>query len=96
MTPVIAAASTHTGDSGAILIAALFAAVTYLISCAIWPFRSCRNCGGLGRFRSPSGRAWRNCHACKGTGGKVRLGRRAWTYLTRTHDRAHRSRRDQS
>jgi hypothetical protein len=96
MTPVIAAASTHTGDSGAILIAALFAAVTYLISCAIWPFRSCRNCGGLGRFRSPSGRAWRNCHACKGTGGKVRLGRRVWTYLTRTHDRAHRSRRDQS
>ncbi|MGI5225726.1 hypothetical protein [Actinoallomurus sp. CA-142502] len=87
MTPVIAAASHHDGGPGTLIVGALIAAVLYLAACAIWPFRSCTKCDGLGRFRSPSGRAWRTCRRCNGSGAKVRVGRRIWSYLARTHDR---------
>jgi DnaJ-class molecular chaperone len=57
----------------------------YLTTCAVWPFRNCRKCGGTGRFRSPMGRAWRPCRRCKGTGARIRLGRHIWNYLRRLH-----------
>jgi hypothetical protein len=75
-------------DSPQLWLAGLVAAAGYAISCAIWPFRACRRCGGIGRFRSPSGRAWRNCRSCRGTGAKIRLGRRIYTALKHTHNRA--------
>lgn len=87
MTPVIAAASHSASGTGTFILTALIATAVYAAACVIWPFRSCRNCGGLGRFRSPSGRAWRNCRRCNGTGAKIRLGRRVLTYLARTHQR---------
>jgi hypothetical protein len=46
----------------------------YVIACWIWPFAACRKCDGAGKFASPSGRAWRNCKRCKGSGKRVRGG----------------------
>jgi hypothetical protein len=65
----------HSGTGTLLLLAALVA-VGYLIHCAIWPFRACRNCRGTGRILAPSGRAWRTCRACKGTPARLRFGRR--------------------
>jgi hypothetical protein len=60
----------------------------YLIACRIWPFTFCRKCEGVGRFASPSGRAWRPCRRCKGSGSHVRTGRRLLTWLSNTTDNA--------
>jgi hypothetical protein len=53
----------------------------YVIACWIWPFAACRKCEGAGKFRSPSGRAWRNCKRCKGSGKRVRGGVRVAEWL---------------
>jgi hypothetical protein len=59
----------------------------YAVHCAWWPFAACRTCDGAGKFRSKSGRAWRRCRRCKGSGERVRVGRRLWTWLVaRKHD----------
>ena len=54
--------------------------VGYLIACWAWPFGSHWWCDGSGKRRSPSGRAWRNCKGCGGSGRKVRLARRVWIF----------------
>ena len=84
MTLLLATAN-HTDQSGAgwILLAVL-AAAGYLAHCVSWPYRSCRNCDGAGRFRSPSGRAWRYCNHCSGKGAQLRTGRRLWTHIKNT------------
>lgn len=56
-------------------------ALVHAFACWWWPYTSCRRCGGGGRFRSPTGKAWRHCGKCKGSGSRVRLGRRMWTKL---------------
>jgi hypothetical protein len=48
----------------------------YAVQCLIWPFASCRGCGGSGKHRSPSGRTFRSCHRCGGSGRHLRLGRK--------------------
>ncbi len=48
----------------------------YIVTCLVWPFASCRKCGGTGRFASPSGRAWRDCRRCDGRGRRLRTGYR--------------------
>lgn len=53
----------------------------YVVACLIWPFAACLKCKGGGRFRSPTGKAWRLCRRCKGSGTRVRVGRRLWTWL---------------
>jgi hypothetical protein len=53
----------------------------YVGACAFWPFAACRKCDGAGKFRSPSGRAWRNCKRCKGSGKRVRRGVRVAEWL---------------
>ncbi len=81
MSPLLATAS-HTGPNlGAWLLLAVLAAADYLLHCVIWPYRACRKCDGAGRFRSPSGRAWRYCNRCGGKGAQLRPGRRVWTHL---------------
>ena len=87
MTLIVVAASDSGTDSGSFALLAVIAALAYVVHCLIWPFRACRKCGGAGRFRSPSGRAWRYCDACGGRAAQVRLGRRVWTYLTNTRNR---------
>jgi hypothetical protein len=50
----------------------------YALACALAPFGACTRC----RHTDPL------CRACDGTGRRVRLGRRAWTYLRALHDHA--------
>lgn len=59
--------------------------VGYLLACWIWPFAACRRCDGDGKFRSPSGKAWRPCRKCRGTGARLRIGRRVWNYIRQLH-----------
>ncbi|MGH3682065.1 MAG: hypothetical protein ACRDT2_17655 [Natronosporangium sp.] len=56
------------------LILAVLAGL-WLLSCAIWPYTACGRCSG-GKRHSPSGEAWRNCRSCRGSGKKIRPGRR--------------------
>jgi hypothetical protein len=56
----------------------------YLAACAIWPFTACSRCDGNGKRRSPSGKAWRPCRRCGGTGARLRLGRRVYNHLRST------------
>jgi hypothetical protein len=66
-------------DGFVLLVLAVGAwAVGYGLACWIWAFKPCRVCSGLGRRPSPSGRAFRVCWWCKGTGRRLRLGR--WIY----------------
>lgn len=62
------------------------AALWYVIHCAFWPFAACWRCGGDGKFRSGSGRSWRRCRRCKGSGERVRLGRRIWDAIRQRRD----------
>lgn len=64
----------------AITLAAFLAAVTlgYAFACWVWPFKACRKCGGDGKRRSPSRKAFRLCRRCDGTGRRLRAGR--WIY----------------
>ncbi|GGT58145.1 hypothetical protein GCM10010177_13150 [Actinomadura citrea] len=88
MHTLYAATATATGTPAPMLILlAIIGTAVYLVSCFIWPFRPCSRCDGAGRFRSPSGRAWRYCHRCSGKGAQLRAGRRILTYLGNTRDR---------
>jgi cytochrome c oxidase assembly factor CtaG len=50
---------------------ALALALPYTLACALVPFGACRRCHRTDPL----------CRACDGTGRRVRLGRRFWTYL---------------
>jgi hypothetical protein len=63
----------------------LLAAAVYLLACWIWPFAACQRCDGLGRFHSPSGKAWRRCRRCKGTGERLRTGHRVVNAIRRAY-----------
>jgi hypothetical protein len=65
----------------AAVVLAVIAALFYGAACALWPYTDCGRCEGRGKFRSPSGKAWRRCRKCKGSGDRIRLGRRMWTRL---------------
>jgi len=67
-----------------LLTALVLVTVCYAVACWVWPFTACRRCHGLGKRRSPSGRAWRYCHRCKGTGARLRTARRIYHHLTHT------------
>ncbi len=81
-------AATHGHNSVGVFLLALIAATLYIAACVIWPYRNCHRCRGIGRFHSPSGRAWRPCRWCGGTGAKLRAGRRIYTALKNTYNRA--------
>lgn len=81
MSPLLATANYTAHTLGTWLLFATLAAVGYLVHCVIWPYRACRKCEGAGRFRSPSGRAWRYCNRCGGKGAQLRSGRRVWTHI---------------
>lgn len=87
-------AATATGDgpgAGFWLRLAAFAAVAavlYAGACVFWPFTACGKCKGSARFKSPTGKNWRRCNRCKGTGGRVRTGRRILDWLNITAQKA--------
>ena len=68
-----------------LLLAGLVAAPVYLGLCWLWPFTACRRCHGLGKKRSPFGRAHRHCWHCDGTGERLRIGRHVLNYLRSIH-----------
>ena len=61
----------------------------YAALCAEAPFGRCRHCRGFGFLihKTRSGRLVRgkNCRRCDASGIRLRLGRRAWNFWTRTH-----------
>ncbi len=67
---------------------ALLWAGCYALACWIWPFTACRKCGGAGRHKSPSGKAWRKCRRCKGSATRIRTGRRIFDWLKVTSKEA--------
>uniref|UniRef100_UPI003F498398 hypothetical protein n=1 Tax=Amycolatopsis sp. CA-293810 TaxID=3239926 RepID=UPI003F498398 len=54
-----------------------FAALTliYLAYCWCYPYTACGNCKG-GKHFTADGEYWRKCRRCKGSGTKIRLGRK--------------------
>jgi hypothetical protein len=86
---ILAAGQQTGGGTGTLVLLAVLAGAGYLIACWIWPFRACRRCQGAGRFRSPSGRAWRHCRKCGGRGAQLRTGRRIWIWINHTRNGDH-------
>ncbi len=71
-----------------LFIAGLVWLACYTFACWFWPFAACKKCDGQGRFKSPSGRAWRRCPRCKGTATRLRTGRRIFNWLHVTKEEA--------
>lgn len=71
-----------------LIVAGSIAAAGYAVACWIWPFANCPRCHGSGKHRSPSGRAFRRCRRCKGTGARLRTGRRVANYFQGKRDRS--------
>lgn len=60
-------------DPGVRLIIVLaLAAGIYVVSGLIWPYTACSACTG-GKHASPTGKNWRSCGRCAGSGKKLRL-----------------------
>jgi hypothetical protein len=72
-------------------LALIIVALGYAWSCAVYPYRPCRSCRGLGHFRSPILRAIRLCRRCSGTGRTLRAGRRAYNAAVRARRAIRRS-----
>lgn len=81
----LVAAASPSFPWGTFALMALIWAGGYFIACAVWPWTAHKHCKGTGKRRSPSGKNWGNCRGCGGSGKKVRLGRRIWTYASNTH-----------
>ncbi len=73
----------HAAPAIPLALIALAVTLCYAVGCWIWPFRNCRKCAGLGKKRSPSGRAFRLCRRCQGTGRRLRAGRWIYNHLAR-------------
>lgn len=86
MSPLLTATTTAEHSPWPLIVlAGLAALAVYLVACWIWPFATCENCKGTGKLHSPTGRAWRACRPCKGTGGQLRVGRRIIDLVNRLH-----------
>ncbi len=57
-------------------LTALALAAAYALACALVPLGACARCHASDPL----------CRACDGTGRRVRLGRRVWTYLRGLYD----------
>lgn len=71
MNPLSTAAS-------ALVLITLLITFGYILACWADPFPKCSTCTGSGRRRIRGGRAWRDCRRCRGTGHRLRLGRRIY------------------
>jgi hypothetical protein len=58
-------------DSTTRAVLAVFVGV-YMLSGLLWPYTACSACAD-GKHASPSGKNWRSCGKCDGSGKKVRL-----------------------
>ena len=79
------AASVHTaGQVATVALIVTIAVAFYLFTCLVWPFGKCRRCKGLGKLKSPFGKAYRHCGKCDGSGLRVRLGRHVINHIRAT------------
>jgi hypothetical protein len=100
MTLTTAATSTNMPEMSVVLFAgiALFVTVGYAVGCWIKPFTVCHRCAGSGtaapttldrlRGRVTSPRALRgrpDCRHCRGSGLRLRIGRRLVNHIHRIH-----------
>lgn len=76
---------------GFLLLVLIVVALGYAWSCAVYPYKACRSCRGVGDFRSPILRAIRLCRRCDGTGRTLRAGRRAFNATVRARRAIRRS-----
>jgi hypothetical protein len=105
VTLTVAATSTNTPGMSVIpfILFALIVTVGYGLACWLKPFALCHRCKGKGssarrlsdRLRyGPAGkpraaRSLPDCPRCRGTGLRLRIGRRAANHLIRLHRRSH-------
>lgn len=90
MAVLLAATATPDVDlSGPLTLLLIVVTVGYLLVCAAFPFRRCRHCGGAGRFHGGFG-GIRLCGRCRGTGLRLRAGRRVWNAFARWRGEARR------
>lgn len=70
--------------SGTLLVALIAFALAARAAYRVWryPFTPCRRCNG-GRRWAPTGRTYRRCARCGGSGEKLRLSRRLWNWYQR-------------
>lgn len=59
-----------------LLLLVIAAAVIWMVSLYVYPFRVCRRCGGTGHKRGSTWRRLGLCPRCTGTGRSQRLGSR--------------------
>lgn len=62
------------------------AATGYAALCWLKPFGTCMRCKGEAERTTVFGRL-KPCRRCRGTGMRVRVGRRAYTHWARLHER---------
>lgn len=77
---------------GPIVLIGLFVTISYIATCAVWPFKACRRCHGSGKLRSPLVKAIRLCPRCEATGLRIRIGRHVWNRLRRVRRANNRNR----
>jgi hypothetical protein len=50
----------------------------YALSCWVWPIRRCWVCKGTGAHQRADRAVRRPCRWCRGSGGRLRIGRRLY------------------
>jgi hypothetical protein len=99
--PTLAATSTNLPGMPVVLFAGIALLITlgYALKCWIKPFTHCHRCGGTGdsprrwtdriRYGQPgkprAARGRPACPHCRGTGLRLRIGRRIYNHLARLH-----------
>jgi hypothetical protein len=56
-------------------------AMYYLGSCWLWPFRKCWVCDGTSKHSRRDRKVHRPCRWCRGSGRRLRIGRRIWNHF---------------
>lgn len=81
----LTAVAAHTDPTAGYWIVGGLAALwllAYPVACLIWPYGKCRSCGGSGRRHATfGGKGFRYCRRCKGSGARLRIGRRIFNHL---------------
>jgi len=73
-------------------LTALAVACWYIAACAFAPYARCSRCEATGTTRTRIRGHARPCTGCRGTGRRLRIGRRLFTRTTRTLDTGQTSR----
>lgn len=76
--------------ASALVLITLLVTLGYALACWTDPFPRCRACTGSGRKRTRFGHGWRNCRHCRGSGHRLRIGRRIANTIRRLRQDAHR------